>query len=125
MIIHKWIWYKSKIDYFHQKEGGYRLKVFDTTEPITYKICDVLIASSSAPTYFTTPAKVEEMDGTEIDYVDGGVGGNCPLLQAVPRMQRIYRNKVKFNSALSIAPPRSNSESLHKYDLCSPWSIKV
>ena len=75
---------------------------------MTYKICDVLIASSSAPTYFATPAKVEE-----IDYVDGGVGGNCPLLQAVPRMQRIYRNKVKFNSALSIAPPQSNSECLH------------
>lgn len=73
----------------------------------------MLIASSSAPTYFATPAKVEEIDGTKTDYVDGGVGGNCPLLQAVPRMQRIYRNKVKFNSALSIAPPQSNSESLH------------
>ena len=38
-------------------------------------------------------------------YIDGGVGGNCPLAQAIPRMREL--SKVGHpNSVLSISPPR-------------------
>ena len=39
------------------------------------------------------------------NYIDGGVGGNCPLAQAIPRMREIT-NFGSPNSVLSIAPPR-------------------
>ena len=90
------------------KEGDQKLKIFDTRSSISYSVKQVLKASSCAPVYFVTPPAVKDGDGYEIQFVDGGVGGNCPVVQAIPRMTELY-NKVP-NSTLSIAPPRDKSK---------------
>ena len=90
---------------FDKKEGDYFLKIFDTRGSISYPVKEVLKASSCAPVYFDTPTQI-----MGVNYVDGGVGGNCPLFQAIPRMQEIQCNNIP-NSCLSIAPPQK--ESMH------------
>lgn len=57
----------------------------------------VLLATTDAPVYFETPVKIGHHD-----YVDGGVGGNCPLAQAIPRAQELFGD---VNFVLSVAPP--------------------
>ena len=89
-------------------EGDQKLKIFDTRSSISYSVKQVLKASSCAPVYFVTPTAVKDGDGYEIQFVDGGVGGNCPVVQAIPRMEELY-HKVP-NSTLSIAPPREKSK---------------
>ena len=89
---------------FDKKEGDYRLKIFDTRSSVSYAVKEVLKASSCAPVYFDTPTQI-----MGVSYVDGGVGGNCPLFQAIPRMQEIQRNNIP-NSCLSIAPPQNKSK---------------
>ena len=88
---------------FDKKEGDYFLKIFDTRGSVSYPVKEVLKASSCAPVYFDTPTLING-----VSYVDGGVGGNCPLVQAIPRMQEIQRNNIP-NSCLSIAPPKKES----------------
>ena len=90
------------------KEGDQKLKIFDTRSSISYSVKQVLKASSCAPVFFVTPTTVKDGDEHEIQFVDGGVGGNCPVVQAIPRMTELY-NKVP-NSTLSIAPPREKSK---------------
>ena len=92
---------------FDIKEGDQKLKIFDTRSSISHPLKQVLQASSCAPVYFVTPTTVKDGDGCEIQFVDGGVGGNCPLVQAIPRMQELCDNVP--NSTLSIAPPRQKS----------------
>ena len=89
---------------FDKKEGDYFLKIFDTRGSVSYPVKEVLKASSCAPVYFDTPTQI-----MGVSYVDGGVGGNCPLFQAIPRMQEIQRNNIP-NSCLSIAPPQNKSK---------------
>ena len=93
------------------REGDQKLKIFDTRSSISHSVKQVLQASSCAPVYFVTPTTVKDGDpdgdGDEIKFVDGGVGGNCPVVQAIPRMEELY-HKVP-NSTLSIAPPREKS----------------
>ena len=91
---------------FDKKEGDYFLKIFDTRGSVSYPVKEVLKASSCAPVYFDTPTQI-----MGVSYVDGGVGGNCPLVQAIPRMQEIQRKNIP-NSCLSIAPPQK--ESMHQ-----------
>ena len=88
---------------FDKKVGDYCLKIFDTRGSVSYPVKEVLKASSCAPVFFDTPTTIEK-----VSYVDGGVGGNCPLVQAIPRMQEIQRNTFP-NSCLSIAPPQKES----------------
>ena len=88
---------------FDKKEGDYRLKIFDTRGSVSYPVKEVLKASSCAPVYFDTPTLING-----VSYVDGGVGGNYPLVQAIPRMQEIQRNNIP-SSYLSIAPPQKES----------------
>ena len=78
------------------------LEIFDTRTKSQkdFKVTDVLKATSNAPIYFDTPTMIKE-----IPYVDGGVGGNCPMPQALRRMKEL-REMSKFGSGLSIAPPR-------------------
>ena len=97
---------------FDKKRGEYVLELFDTKSSISYEVKDVLKASSCAPVFFTTPTKING-----VKYIDGGVGGNCPLVQAVPRMNEILLNGIRqkcipFSSALSIAPPHKSCEFL-------------
>ena len=66
---------------------------------MSHKVSDVLRASADAPMFFTTPTYI-----CDVPYVDGGVGGNCPLAQAIPRMRELRFGNL--NSVLSIAPPR-------------------
>jgi hypothetical protein len=76
------------------------LQLFDTKSPVSYSAVSVMKASADAPVYFTTPTMIGDHR-----YVDGGVGGNCPLVQAIPRMRKLTRGGI-LNSVLSIAPPR-------------------
>ncbi|XP_046840655.1 uncharacterized protein LOC124434790 [Xenia sp. Carnegie-2017] len=81
------------------------LVLFDTASEDynNYKAYEVLLASSNAPIYFNTPVDI----GND-KFVDGGVGGNCPLKQAIPRAQKHFGKDgkdVKIVSVLSIAPP--------------------
>ena len=57
------------------------LVLFDSvSEGVKYtSVTSALLASSNAPVYFRTPVKI----GNDT-YVDGGVGGNCPLKQVFP-----------------------------------------
>ncbi|XP_046840318.1 uncharacterized protein LOC124434461 isoform X2 [Xenia sp. Carnegie-2017] len=99
-----------------QSEG---MVLFDTASEDykNHKACEVLLATSNAPIYFDTPVKI----GND-EFVDGGVGANCPLAQAIPRAMKIFGDDgkhVKIFSVLSIAPPLStkgpsdDSSSLH------------
>ena len=75
------------------------LVMFDTKSLYLYEVKDVLEASCNAPIYFMTPVKI----GDSL-YIDGGMGGNCPLAEAMERLKQIFPGS-KLNSALSIAPP--------------------
>ena len=77
------------------------LELFDSCSIKDPSVRDVLLATSNAPTFFKTPSEIEG----EL-YVDGGVGGNCPIIQAIPRMKKIRKNG-ELASVLSIAPPRN------------------
>ncbi|XP_046840315.1 uncharacterized protein LOC124434459 isoform X2 [Xenia sp. Carnegie-2017] len=81
------------------------LVLFDTASEDykNYKAYKVLLASSNAPICFDTP-----VDIGDDKFVDGGVGGNCPLKQAIPRAKKLFGKDgkhVKIVSVLSIAPP--------------------
>ncbi len=76
------------------------LEIFDTKSKVSHPVVQVLKASANAPFYFNTPTEIGDFF-----FVDGGVGGNCPLAQAVPRMRELFRFG-SLNSILSIAPPQ-------------------
>ena len=92
------------------------LVLFDTRNDIYsgYKAEQVLLATSNAPVFFKTPVRIGSNE-----FVDGGVGGNCPLVQAIPRGKEIFGAKVR--SALSIAPPSPNEVSVPKRLQISYW----
>ena len=61
------------------------LETFDTHNE-NYKDWDLiqfLTASSAAPVYFTTPFTVRSPSGEGTDYIDGGLGANCPAVQGI------------------------------------------
>ena len=76
-----------------------KLVLFDTIlNEVKYtSVVSALLASSNAPIYFDTPVKIFGHS-----YVDGGVGGNCPLKQVFPLAKEVFRS-IEF--ALSVAPP--------------------
>ncbi|XP_046840316.1 uncharacterized protein LOC124434460 [Xenia sp. Carnegie-2017] len=81
------------------------LVMFDTfsKDYACYQAYKVLLASSSAPIYFDNLTEIGSHK-----YVDGGIGGNCPLAQAIPRAKEIFGENgehVEITSVLSIAPP--------------------
>ena len=61
-----------------------QLEIFDTRLQRSHPLVEVLMASSCAPVYFDAPTSI-----CDVDYIDGGVGGNCPLAQAIPRMAEL------------------------------------
>ncbi len=80
-----------------------KLEMFETVRPpLSLSVVEVLKASACAPVFFDAPAKVGEQS-----YIDGGVGGNCPLAQAIPRMREINAGEggKDVGVVLSIAPP--------------------
>ena len=78
-----------------------KLEIFDTRQESSHPLVDVLKASACAPIYFQTPTMIGG-----IEYIDGGVGGNCPLAQAIPRMAELIGKDGKVGTVLSLAPPR-------------------
>ena len=97
----------------YENDDAYTMEIFDTRSVRSYKVVDVLKASCDAPVVFETPTTIKG-----VHYVDGGVGGNCPLVQAIPRMQELHNSKKlackssRPNSALSIAPPQLDGNFL-------------
>ena len=101
-----------------EKEG---LVLFDTSSEDywNYKAKEVLLATSNAPVYFDTPVKI----GDEY-FVDGGIGGNCPLIKAIGRASKIFaieNNSAKVVSALSVAPPPSLSPEVSNNGSLLSW----
>ena len=85
-----------------KKEPG-KLEIFDTANVNQQhlSIHEVLMASCDAPRYFKTPVQIGEDE-----YVDGGVGGNCPLTKAIPRALEIDSYESShIETVISIAPP--------------------
>ena len=97
-----------------QKE---ELVLFDTSNEAYkyYKTIQVLLASSNAPVYFDTPVRIGGLE-----FVDGGVGGNCPLAQAIPRAKEIFPEH-KITSALSIATPIPKESHIPRYFQIGYW----
>ena len=92
------------------------LVLFDTRNDIYngYTAEQVLLATSNAPVFFKTLVRIGSNE-----FVEGGVGGNCPLVQAIPRGKEIFGAKVR--SALSIAPPPREKASIPKRLQISYW----
>ncbi len=81
------------------------LEIFDTVDPpISHNVSEVLKASACAPVFFETPAIIHTKT-----YIDGGVGGNCPIALAIPRMQKLNQDKT-LGLVLSVAPPVKKTE---------------
>jgi predicted acylesterase/phospholipase RssA len=81
------------------------LETFDSKTNSELDVVSVLKATSDAPLYFVTPT---EVNGKM--YIDGGVGGNCPLTEVIKRSKEIAIQFDQFDSSkianvLSIAPP--------------------
>ncbi|XP_046840098.1 uncharacterized protein LOC124434260 [Xenia sp. Carnegie-2017] len=77
--------------------------LFDTAneDQKNYKAYEILLATSNAPVYFETPVTIGDSK-----YIDGGIGANCPLKQAIPRAKEIFEEDdehKKLVSVLSIA----------------------
>ncbi len=83
------------------------LDIFDTESEISYQVVEVLKASAAAPTFFVTPCKIGRRN-----YVDGGIGGNCPVQQAIYRSKEVFGDDCDLTMVLSIAPPLQNQERL-------------
>ena len=73
-------------------------------------IVEVLKASACAPVYFEAPTSIGG-----VGYIDGGIGGNCPLAQAIPRMRYIAGKDRHLQTVISIAPPREKDTKGKKW----------
>ena len=115
----------------YENDDAYTMEIFDTRSVRSYKVVDVLKASCDAPVVFETPTTIKG-----VHYVDGGVGGNCPLVQAIPRMQELHNSKKlackssRPNSALSIAPPQLDGNFLklklrYLYFICLNCTYRI
>ncbi|XP_046840725.1 uncharacterized protein LOC124434846 isoform X1 [Xenia sp. Carnegie-2017] len=78
------------------------LVLFDTAneDQQKYKVYEVLLATSNSPFYFSDTV----VTIGNAKYIEGGLGGNCPLKQAISRAQELFNN-AKIVSVLSVAPP--------------------
>ena len=92
------------------------LEIFDTRLQRSHP----LMASACAPVYFDAPTCIGDTD-----YIDGGVGGNCPLAQTIPRMAQLAEEDRTLGSlqvVISIAPPREAEKKGKKGQLAwLPW----
>ena len=61
------------------------LETFDTHNARfkDWDLIQFLTASSDAPVYFTPPYTVQSPSGERTDYIDGGLGANCPAVQGI------------------------------------------
>ena len=60
------------------------------------KAFKVLLASSNAPVYYDTPVVIGN------DNVDGGVGRNCSLAQAIQRAKKLFGKNRKYVNIVSV-----------------------
>ena len=61
----------------------------------------ILKASADAPILFQTPFEI-----ADDKFIDGGVGGNCPLQQALPKVPELFGTTTRVELVVSIAPPK-------------------
>ncbi len=97
------------------------LVIFDSLTSIPTSVVDVLKASACAPVFFRGPSKIDNRN-----YVDGGLGGNCPLKQAFARMKELDETgSTKIQLVVSIAPPKiaepKKLAALKSYEHFSYW----
>ena len=57
------------------------VELFDTRSDISYKVADVILATTNCPVMFPCPTKVGENS-----YIDGALGGNSALPDSVARL---------------------------------------
>ena len=104
----------------HNPPDNPTLEIFDTRLQRSHPLVEVLMASACAPVYFDAPTCIGDTD-----YIDGGVGGNCPLAQAIPRMAQLAEEDRTLGSlqvVISIAPPREAEKKGKKGQLAwLPW----
>ena len=63
------------------------IELFDTRSDISYKVADVVLATTNCPVMFPCPTKVGENS-----YIDGALGGNSALPDSVARLRGIKPN---------------------------------
>lgn len=73
-------------------------------------VSNVLLATSAAPTVLPIPIHMPsraDVDADVIGYVDGGVGANCPVREALKRIKEILsKEQTDKVAVISLAPPR-------------------
>ena len=77
------------------------------------KVQEVLKAATNVPILFYNRVEIEDRL-----VIDGGIGGNCPIGQAIPRAMEIF--KTSKLSVLSIAPPIPDTIN-QKRNICA-WT---
>ncbi|MCJ1378166.1 hypothetical protein MMC17_001262 [Xylographa soralifera] len=76
-------------------------------------------ATFAAPTFFKR-IKIGPL-GSEIDYVDAGLGCNNPIKQVVAEAARIYGDDVEIACIVSIGTGQSGSVGLTRPDVFEKW----
>jgi len=99
---------------FNEGEGPDLLEIFDSRSEPPQLVSEVLLGSADAPIFFEIPAKIGMKN-----YIDGGVQGNCPLVEGLPRAKEIWPER-KIKSVLSLAPP-PNKPSQKLTELKEQW----
>ena len=64
------------------------------------------MATTDAPVYFNGPVQIGDNF-----YVDGGIGGNCPLKQAIPTALELFGDDADL-LVISLAPPNPTPEPI-------------
>jgi len=99
---------------FNEGEGQDLLEIFDSKSDPPQLVSEVLLGSADAPIFFEIPAKIGMKN-----YIDGGVQGNCPLVESLPRAKEIWP-ECRIKSVLSLAPP-PNKPSQKLTELKEQW----
>jgi len=69
------------VSYTHARPTVFRTRGLDPLNPAEVTLCDALVASASAPTFF--PPKAIEYKGSIEHFIDGGVVANTPDIVGV------------------------------------------
>ena len=83
------------------KERPDKMVLFTSGENDCHQVTDILKASADAPIFFQTHV---EIFGKK--FVDGGVGGNSPLQQALAKVPELFGTTTNIELVVSIAPPK-------------------
>ena len=84
-----------------------RFRLFSSKNPEDHnvKVCEVLAATANAPVFFEEPVKVTRPGKEDEYFVDGGLGANCPITQAL-------QQKSTYGTIISIAPAKKDDHKM-------------